>query len=506
MRVGGNELDIVTAQEMYERDRVAMEAAGLEGKLLMENAGRAVTHDLLRYILPEHKIVVLIGAGNNGGDGFVIARTLLNLGYDVEAWQVVPDTKISGDAEAHKRIFQASGHPYKRMNRSEDLNTSLRQADVCIDAMLGIGAKGRLREPFADIVRLCNEQSVLRLAVDVPTGVPADEGVDDFDAFKAHYTSIIEAPKQSVFLQHTQPFYGKWSVVEIGLPVKCLPSHRRQLWEVSDLQKVMPKRDAHSHKGSHGKGLILGGSCYMPGSVAMTARAALRSGAGLIAIATDRQAIPSISPFIQEATFVEYEEGGLAPDLSGYDGVAVGMGIGREATHGEMIGQLVRDNETPLLIDADGLYLLKDSLEELKKRTARTVLTPHPGEFAHLTGKSIKEILLSPFSSSQEFAEHYGVHLILKGPSTVITAPDGEQRVDHSGNDGLAKGGSGDVLSGILLSMMMQTEDLMDALSNGCVLHGYTADLLVQDGHSKVDLLATDVIEGLSRTFRTISS
>ncbi|CDQ21505.1 NAD(P)H-hydrate epimerase [Halobacillus karajensis] len=497
-------MDIVTAQEMYERDQTALEVAGLEGKWLMENAGRAVTYDLLAHIHKEHRIVVLIGAGNNGGDGFVIARTLLNLGYDVEAWQVVPDAKITGDAEAHKRIFQASGHPYRRLKSLEDLNTSLCRADVCIDAMLGIGVKGRLREPYADIVRLCNEKAVMRLAVDLPTGVPADEGEKDFEAFEAHYTSIIEAPKLSLFLQHAQPFYGKWSVVEIGLPVKQLPDHRRRLWEIADVKKTLTNRDAYSHKGSHGKGLVIGGSRQMPGSVAMTARAALRSGAGLIAISTDPGAISSISPFIQEATFVE--GGGQVPDVSGYDGVAVGMGMGRESLRGEWIERLVCESKTPLLIDADGLYLLKNSLDALKQREIPTVLTPHPGEFAHLTGLSIGEILQSPFSHSKDFAERYGVYLVLKGPSTIITGPDGEQRVDVSGNSGLAKGGSGDVLSGILLSMMMQTDCLMDALSNGCVLHGFTADLLVQDGHSKVDLLASDVIEGLSRTFRTLSS
>ena len=506
MRVGGNELDIVTAQEMYERDRVAMEAAGLEGKMLMENAGRAVTYDLLRHILPEHKIVVFIGAGNNGGDGFVIARTLLNLGYDVEAWQVVPDAKITGVAEAHKRIFQASGHPYRQWRSSEDLNTTLRHADVCIDAMLGIGVKGRLRDPFAEIVRFCNEQSVLRLAVDLPTGVPADEGVEEFDAFRAHYTSVIEAPKLSAFLQHTRPFYGEWSVVEIGLPVKRIPDCRRRLWELRDVKKTLPEREMHSHKGSHGKGLIIGGSSVMPGSVAMTARAALRSGSGLVAIATDEKAIPSISPFVQEVTFVKNGENGEAPDLAGYDGVAFGMGIGRGEEQRKMLGRLICHDESPLLVDADGLHLLKDSLEELKKRTTATVLTPHPGEFAHLIGRSIKEVLLSPFSYSREFAGRYGIYLVLKGPSTIITSPDGEQRVDQTGNSGLAKGGSGDVLAGILLSMMMQSDDMLDALSNGCVIHGHTADNLVQNGQSKVDLLASDVIEGLSRTFRTLSS
>ncbi len=499
-------MDIVTAQEMYERDRVAVETAGLEGNILMENAGRAVTYDFLPHLSSADKIVVLIGAGNNGGDGFVIARTLLNLGYNVEAWQVVPDAKIKGDAQVHKRIFQASGHPIEPLMNLEDLKASLSRADVCIDAMLGIGAKGRLKEPLAEIVRYCNQLSMLRLSVDIPTGVPADEGIDEFDGFSAHYTSVIEAPKMSAFLQHTQPFYGDWSVVEIGIPKQMIPDAGRRTWEMDDLKRTFPGRGDHSHKGTHGKGLIAGGSRLMPGSVAMAARAALRSGAGLVAVATEEEAVPSISPFVQEATFVKREYGGQVPSLSDYDGVALGMGIGREEPEEKLVGQFVRQCDSPLLVDADGLYLLKGLLDELSAREAPAVLTPHPGEFSHLTGVPIKEVLQSPFSYTREFARRYGVYLILKGPSTIITSPDGEQRVDHSGNSGLAKGGSGDVLSGILLAMMMQNDNLMDALSNGCLIHGHTADLLVQDGHSKVDLLASDVIEGLSRTFRALSS
>ncbi|WP_281659367.1 NAD(P)H-hydrate dehydratase [Halobacillus sp. Cin3] len=494
-------MDIVTAQEMYERDQAAAEA-GLAGTMLMENAGRAAAYDLVKHIQKSDRIIVWIGAGSNGGDGFVIARTLLNLGYTAEAVQVVPDEKIKGDAAVHKQIFQASGHTVKKWTDVEDAEGYLLRADVSIDAMLGIGVQGDLREPYKQIVQHCNEASLLRLAVDLPTGVPADEGVEEFTAYKADYTSVIEAPKLSAFLQHTQPWYGQWSVVEIGIPSQVSPAVRRSMWTVEDVKRTLPSRDDHSHKGSHGKGLVIGGSLLMPGSAAMTSRAALRSGAGLIAIATEEGAVPSISPYVQEATFVERE----TMELSAYDGVAAGMGIGRGADARALVHHVVTHTKGALLIDADGLYVLKDFLGELEKREEPTILTPHPGEFAHLTGRSIKDVLLSPFSLAEAFARRYGVYLVLKGPSTIITAPDGEQRVDVTGNSGLAKGGSGDALAGILLTMLMQSESMLDGLSSGCVLHGHTADRVVQQGRSKVDLLATDVIEGLPGTFRTLSS
>ncbi|MGP4070871.1 NAD(P)H-hydrate dehydratase [Halobacillus sp. B29] len=505
-------MDIVTAQEMYERDRVAIESTGIDGKMLMESAGRAAAEDLEHRIKRKDQVIVLIGSGNNGGDGFVIARTLLNRGYKVEAWQVVPDEKISGDAEAHRDIFKNSGFELKKFSLMEEFLPSLYQASVIIDAMLGIGIEGRLRSPLAEIVEKANEHKALRLAIDLPTGLPAGEGVDNFDAFNADYTTIIATPKISVFLQHTSPYYGEWSVVEIGLPVKKLPEVKRFLWSVEDVEQNLPQRDSHSHKGSHGKGVMAGGSYFMPGSIAMAARAALRSGTGLLTIATAESIIPSVTSYVQEATFsgLEEEEGMITgqaiPELSKYDGAAIGMGLGRHEEAAGLVLHMLQECKGPLLIDADGLYVLKPMLAALKNRSLPTVVTPHPGEFAYLAGISIQEILQSPFRISREFASEYGVYLVLKGPYTIITAPDGEQRVDMTGNAGLAKGGSGDVLSGILFGMMLQSDNILDALSNGCVIHGSTADYLIQEEHSKTDLLASDLVEGLSHTFRTFSA
>ncbi|MCA0985112.1 NAD(P)H-hydrate dehydratase [Halobacillus yeomjeoni] len=505
-------MDIVTAQEMYDWDRAAIEAAGIDGKMLMESAGRAVANDMLQHIKKQDKVIILIGAGNNGGDGFVIARTLLNKGYEVDTWQVVPDEKISGDAEAHKKIFLSSGYDVYPFTTIEDLHPHLERADVVIDAMLGIGVKGRLREPYASIIQVVNDLHAFRMSVDLPTGVPAGEGESGFDAFRADYTTIIAAPKLSVFLQQSRPFYGEWNVVEIGLPVPLLEKPKRKLWGIDEVKETFPVRAADSHKGSHGKGLMIGGSAFMPGSIAMAARAALKSGLGLLSVATVREAIPAVSSFVQEATFlnVEEQEGWIAgqalEQASSYDGVLVGMGLGRRDGTEVLLQSLIDSVDGPLIVDADGLYLMKSLLPSLKNRKTPTILTPHPGEFAHLAGVSIEELLKSPFSYSRNFALEYGVHLILKGPSTIITSADGEQRVDVSGNAGLAKGGSGDVLSGILLGMVLQTESLMDAMSNSCVIHGCTADWLTQETHSETDLLASDVIEGLSRTFRTLSS
>ncbi|WP_082235569.1 NAD(P)H-hydrate dehydratase [Halobacillus massiliensis] len=496
-------MDIVTAQEMYEWDRLAIETAGMPGSMLMENAGRAVCEELESKIQPNDQVMVLIGGGNNGGDGFVIARTLKNRGYHVQAWQVVPDEKIKGDALVHKKLYVQSGytvHPFEDLSSWEK---ELHKADVIIDAMLGIGVKGSLRPPFVEIVPIINEHQAYTIAVDIPSGVPADEGINDFKGIQADFTAVIAAPKQSVFLEHTSPFYGEWRVVEIGLPSTILSNPQCSHWTADDVKATLPDRQALSHKGSHGKGLAVGGAFHMPGSIAMTARAALRSGIGLLTVATPEEAVPLVSSFVREATYLPI--GAEAADFSGFNGVAFGMGIGREEKSSFLLDELINGTEGPLLIDADGLYHFKEKLGTMPGPNRPIVLTPHPGEFAHLTGHSIPEILASPYSISRDFARRYGVYVVLKGPNTIITAPDGRQRVDTSGNAGLAKGGSGDVLSGVLLALMLQSDSVFDALANGCVIHGLTAEHLTAEEHSMRGLLASDLIEGLSQTLRTFS-
>ncbi|WP_085505080.1 NAD(P)H-hydrate dehydratase [Thalassobacillus devorans] len=503
---------IVTAHEMYDWDRKSIEEAGMDGKILMENAGRAVAEQVEKRVRNDQHIVVLIGAGNNGGDGFVIARTLLNRGYSVKAWQLVPDEKIKGDALVHKQLYLGAGFELEHLTKVNVLFRELDQADVIIDAMLGIGVNGKLKPPFDQVTAYANQSQALKIAVDIPTGVPADEGITDFDGLQADYTCIIAAPKLSAFLPHTAPYYGEWEVVEIGLPAKMLKKSSVSLWNSEHARSTLPERHPFSHKGTHGKALVIGGSYLMPGSIALSARAALRSGAGLAAVATPESAWPSVSMHIPEATAVSTSEenGVLAEkvevDFTGYDAVAIGMGMGRSDASRTIVQQVVEEADVPVLIDADGLYLLKQLLEVLKNRTGPAVLTPHPGEMAHLLGITIPELLARPFEWSQRFAYNHGVYIVLKGPSTIITAPDGTQVVDTSGNAGLAKGGSGDVLSGILLAFMMQSQSITEALCNGCFLHGKAAELLTTEGHSKADLLATDLIEGLSRAFRTFSS
>ncbi|GAB3045330.1 NAD(P)H-hydrate dehydratase [Virgibacillus ainsalahensis] len=503
---------IVTAKEMYDIDHYTMQEIGLDGKILMENAGRSICQKVEAIIGEKRTITILVGSGNNGGDGFVIARTLINKVYEIHVVQVVPDKKITGDALYHKNLFLQCGGSVTVVQEGNVFSKRLVESEVIIDAMVGIGINGKLREPFAEIVSLINESPAYVISVDIPSGLPADEGIMDFQAVQADDTYVIGAPKMSAFLQHTARYYGRWEQVDIGFPDAAFLQYvNRQVWNAAEYLRTMPKRSPYTHKGKHGKGLVIGGSTQMPGSIAMTVNAALKAGAGLITAGTSEKVIQMIASRCVEATYLSLSEtkGYLNADnliaTDKYNAIALGVGMGQSEETTKLVERVCSEMDGPVVIDADGLSHIKSNLPEMKGRQQPAILTPHPGEMAMLMDISIPEVLSKPFYYSAGFAEKYNVYVVLKGTYTVITAPDGRQAVNTTGNPGLAKGGSGDVLTGIILAMVMQDQSIFQALCNACFVHGRSADLMVEDSNAYPDLMASDVIEGISKVYRTFS-
>ncbi|AIF42382.1 bifunctional ADP-dependent NAD(P)H-hydrate dehydratase/NAD(P)H-hydrate epimerase [Virgibacillus sp. SK37] len=501
---------IVTANEMYDVDELSIKEMNIEGKLLMENAGRAIAQEVEGLTSSEGFICILVGPGSNGGDGFVIGRTLLNKSYPVQVVQVVPNDKITGDALYHKNLYINCGGNVTLLEETENISTCLDNAEIVIDAMLGIGIKGKLREPLASLVSILNNKASCVVSVDIPSGLPADEGIQDFAAVQAAYTFTVGAPKMSAFLQHTAAYYGKWANVEIGLPRKAFNASGREVWEQDQFQKTMPPRQLNDHKGDHGRGLVIGGSSEMPGAFAMTLKAALRTGAGLITGATSEKVRSAIAGQTLEATYQILPEanGALTNeksiDLAMYDAIAIGIGMGRAPQTELLVKAIVHQATCPIIIDGDGLFHIKDDLSALQGKQEPVIITPHPGEMAMLLGVSVKELMLKPFYYSRSFAMEHGVYVILKGTHTIITSPEGRQAVNTTGNPGLAKGGSGDVLTGMILAMIMQDQTIFEGLCNGCFLHGKSADLAVNANHTVHDLLATDVITGIPQAFKSL--
>lgn len=495
---------------MYDIDRHTIQQIGF-GNRLMENAGRAVAKKITQKVTADDRLVVLIGPGNNGGDGYVIARTLHNEGYSVQAVQLVSDEKLSEESLFNKRLFANCDGVVSFVNQPAQLEEIIKRADVIIDAIIGMGISGELREPLASFISVINDTSPYTISVDLPSGLPADEGHTQFISIQADDTVIIGAFKMSVFLQHTAPYYGKWDIVSIGYPLHHFPTFtKKRLYTEESFRSSMPQRKTHAYKGTHGRGLAIGGSAQMPGALAMTVKAALRAGAGLMTAGSIPTVIQSLANQCNESMYIPLSEkdgfimdGDTALSLDEYDAVALGIGMGTQPETGAFIRKMVEQVHHPLIIDADGLNHIRSHLDILKERSYPTIVTPHPGEMAMLLNTSVQDIITAPFHHSLQFATTYETYVVLKGKFTIITTPNGDQVVDTTGNQGLAKGGSGDVLTGVILAMVLQEQSTLDALCNACFIHGKSADLQVALKHSYYDLVASDVIEGIANVYRT---
>ena len=508
VRLGGNILQVVTANEMYEIDRFTMGEIGLPGVLLMENAGQAFVQKALNYLNQSQKIAVLIGTGNNGGDGFVIARILKSLEFRADAYLIVEEGKVKGDALFHFNAFRSSGYEVMPLC---DLN-GLQHYDVIVDAMLGIGIKGEIKSPYREIIEACNEVNNFKISVDIQSGVRAD-GSQPFNlAFKANVTITLQHPKLSAFTFPAREYYGELEVVPIGIPPKATQAVvklDRKCWTEKEVQQTLTNRSPSSHKGIHGKGLVIGGSLPMTGAPVMTTRAVLRAGGGLTTLAIPDAIHSIVASQIVEAMFSPWKSvnghfsGELGTDVSRFDAVAFGPGVGRENGGEKILSTLLDNVKAPLIVDADGLFYLAKLKEKLKQRSHPTIITPHTGEFAQLTGYLPTEIENNRFELSRQFALRYGVYIVLKGPYSIVTTPTGSQFVNTSGNAALAKGGTGDVLTGIILAFVMNHSNLQEAVSNAVFAHGKAADVLVEGNHTMRDVIATDVINALPTVFRT---
>ncbi|HLR70292.1 MAG TPA: NAD(P)H-hydrate dehydratase [Pseudogracilibacillus sp.] len=501
---------IVTAKEMYDIDCYTKKELGFKN-LLMENAGRAVCDELYSKLNTCDKIIVFVGTGNNGGDGYVIARTLLNEHFQVIVVQVGQNEKMTEETRFHKQLFLNCEGTVIHWDNKTDLTSLLSSHTVVIDALIGVGVKGSLRAPMATIVTKINELANVVISIDVPSGLPADEGITAFSSIRADYTMMIGAAKVSAFLQNTAPYYGKWDVVSIGYPPKAFEKYTARRVALSkSFKATMPKRRLDSYKGTHGKGMIIGGCDNMPGALSMAVSAAIKSGSGLLTAATTEKTIDRMAALNPEAMYMVLKDdaGFISSEnhlsLEGYDAIALGVGIGREKGTGQFVHHVLEQAHCPIIIDADGISHMKQNLDLIKRKETPMIVTPHFGELAHLMDISVKELIRKPFYYSSKFACDYHVYIILKGRFTIITSPNGKQTVDMTGNPGLAKGGSGDVLTGITLAMVMQQNmPLFDALCNACFIHGMAADIQVEDAHSHYDLKPTDVIAGIPKVYRT---
>lgn len=506
---------LLTAQEMRNFDQYTIEHVGLPGVVLMENAGRAVAEEIQEAYPNPGRAVVLAGSGNNGGDGFVVARYLNHMGWNVNVWLVGVKEKMSPDAQIHYRACQSLIQVYHDpIARLEELQQQLSDADVIVDAMLGIGTKGRLRSPFSQVVELVNQRKKgWVVAVDLPSGVETDTGKVGTEAIRADLTITFAHRKWGHILRPGADFTGRCKVVEIGIVPNQEPiskiNHPRH-W-----QHVLMDRSPWSHKGDYGHLLIIGGSSGMTGAAVMAAQSAFRTGIGKVTITvpeSEQQICASQVPQAMTWSWPgtkQFQPNSYRMFLERsreFSAVTIGTGLGRFSGEDQWLGTLLKQIQVPLILDADALNILANYPEILnhRSRSLTTICTPHPGEMARLLDCSVREVEANRSTIALDYAKKTGMIVVLKGRYSVIAFPDGSQRINLSGHASLAKAGSGDLLTGIIGSFMAQGLDPKEAVSAGVYIHGKAGELAVSNSSHSV--IYTDILAQLGPILHQLTS
>ena len=508
-------MKLYSADQVREFDRQTIEEIGLLGSVLMENAGVAATNLFcadFQTVFPG-PVVVLAGKGNNGGDGYVMARHLHNRGWQVITLVLAERAAIGGDASVNLRALQACGGAVQFCpeGRSLDLALENLNAGVIIDALFGTGLSSPIQGHHARAIDWINASVLPVFSVDIPSGIDATTGRVLGRAVKAEETVTFAVAKIGQVLTPGCLHAGRLHVVDIGIPPKVTDAERAVVFvEAAEAGALFPARPFAGHKGTFGHLLVVAGSVGKSGAAAMTADGALRAGAGLVTVACPAGIHDILETKLTEAMTVSLPDASGSLDLRAYDDIkglwlqkkalVLGPGLGMSEGVSALAGCIVRDCPLPLVIDADGINVLYDQKDLLSSRpVGTTVLTPHPGEMSRLTGVTVGEIESDRVGVAGEFAKKYGVILVLKGARTVISSPDGEIFINSTGNPGLATGGMGDVLTGVIAGLMAQGLSPLDASVLGVFWHGRAADDLGQV-QGNAGMTATDLLRQLPLT------
>jgi len=517
-------MKVLSPSTMRQADLTAIERYKVPGMVLMENAGRGVAEAVKRAYVGQNnasnkKIIIICGKGNNGGDGFVVARHLVNYGFEVKVFILASEDEIKGDALSNLEIIEAMGIPIKTIMTAQDLDkmaADCSSASVIVDAIFGTGIRGEIQGLAKEAIQIINNSKSYVVAVDIPSGISGETGKLLGVAVKANETVTMAAPKTGIILYPGAYYAGKVTIVDIGMPREILCNLQPEAFYIDkeDVASLFKPYLPNAHKGDFGRVFIIAGSQGMTGAAALSASAAVRSGAGLVTAGIPESLYDILEVKLTEAMtkpLPQTTSRTLSTDAldvalefaSKCDTVALGPGLSTHDETKEFVKQFIMSCPKPMVVDADAINALAENPDILAKTSSPVVITPHPGEMARLLKVSVSEIEEDRIGAVRKGVNLWHCTILLKGARSLIATPDGRLWINSTGNPGMATGGSGDVLTGIIAAFIARGMAVQEAALAGAYIHGLAGDLAAEEkGH--FSLAAGDIIDFLPRAFNTV--
>lgn len=512
-------MKVVDSKIMRQIDETAIKRYGMPGIVLMENAGRGAAQVIIRKHPFLKKVSIFAGKGNNGGDGFVIARHLKNNGLDANVYLLAQESDVKGDAKTNLDMWRKMNekiHVITKTNDIEKYETKIRHCHLIVDAIFGTGLEKDITGIYKNVIEFTNSLGKKVVSIDVPSGLDASTGRAMGCCVKADMTITMALPKIGLIAYPGADYAGDLEIVDIGMPKNIIDDAdiKCETIDIDFIKGVLKKRPKNSHKGTFGHLLVIAGSAGKTGAAAMTCMGAMRVGAGLVTLG-----IPESLNSIMEEKLTEVMTEPLPETKSktlgsisldrikyiskGKQAIAVGPGLTASNGIKNLVLKLIQETKIPMVIDADAVNVLKGNLNILKKAKAPLILTPHPGEMAGLLNISSADVQADRVNIASRFAMENNVILVLKGARTVVAEPNGKIYINLTGNEGMATAGTGDVLTGMIAGFIAQGYTPVDAARIGVYLQGLAGDSTAKQ-IGKIGMVATDLLNILPNALNSI--
>lgn len=491
-------LEVLSSKKCKELDIESIDNMNIPSIILMENAAISIFNEIKDF---GSSFLIFCGKGNNGGDALALTRHLILDGKDVKVCIVSKDNNYSNDFMVNYNILSKMLDKQKikfissKVKIDECVKLSIKHYDVVIDGLFGIGLSGNLDEMFCEIISNINQNAKKVISIDTPSGLDCDTGQEKGIAVIADYTYTFEVIKKGFLNYNALKYIGELKVLNIGIPdiVKEKKTESIHILDKKEYTDMFPKRKIYGHKGNYGKALIFAGSEGFLGAAYITTECTVRVGAGLTTLICNKDLQEQLSTKLIEAMTINFENNRLFDLIVEADSIAIGPGIGQGTETKEMVKYVINNSNCPVIVDADGIKIIKENPQLLKLLKGRAIITPHPGEMANFLGITIEEVEMNRINIAKEVAYKYNLVVLLKGYNTVIS--DGiNTYINVTGNSKMASGGMGDSLTGIINGFLAQTSNILESTLIGTYIHGYIGDELSKNNYI---VNARDIISSL---------